>query len=248
MPPAGRTPLELAHRLVTELVDRGASAVVLTGSHARGDATDHSDLDLVMVGIGPDYRLEAREGVLVAESWATEEGHRARWEDPAEIGTAIPGWREAVALHDPEGIAAALSTEARSWSWSDVDDRCDQWVADRIVGYGEEVQKLVSALSTRNEFAAAAQRANLALRLGPILAVHQRLLYGSENTVWALVAERAGDQWRRAQAAAFGTGGESLIAGCVAALELYELAVEEVRPLLDARQLAVVEHALTAAR
>jgi predicted nucleotidyltransferase len=38
-------------RLVAEeLVERGASAVVLAGSHARGDAGPESDLDDIVVG------------------------------------------------------------------------------------------------------------------------------------------------------------------------------------------------------
>lgn len=57
-----------------------------------------------------------------------------------------------------------------------------------------------------------------------------------------------GDEWRHVQAAAFAIGSESLNESCVAALRLFRLAAEEVRPLLDARQLAVVEHALTLAR
>jgi predicted nucleotidyltransferase len=69
---------KLADQLVPELVTRGAVAVVLTGSYARGDAARASDLDLMIVGAGPNYLLDVRDGVLVAESWASEEAHRAR--------------------------------------------------------------------------------------------------------------------------------------------------------------------------
>jgi len=240
--------IDLARRLVPGLVDREARAVVLAGSHARGDATSESDLDIVIVGVGPAYRLEAREDVLVADSWATEEGHRARLDNPSEVGNAVPGWREAVVLHDPGGIAAALREEARGWSWERLGDRCDRWVADSVVGHAEKVQKLVSALRAQSELTAVVQRGILAPRLAPTLSVHHRLLYGSENKLWDFVAEQVGDEWRHVQAAAFAIGSESLNESCVAALRLFRLAAEEVRPLLDARQLAVVEHALTLAR
>ncbi|MGH3427651.1 MAG: nucleotidyltransferase family protein, partial [Mycobacteriales bacterium] len=77
---------DLARRLIPELVERGALAVAITGSHARGDATDRSDLDLMVVGDGPDYLLEMREGVLVAQAWASEPEHRAQMSDPGRVG------------------------------------------------------------------------------------------------------------------------------------------------------------------
>ena len=61
--------------------------------------------------------------------------------------------------------------------------------------------------------------------------------------MWDLVADAMGEGWSRTQAAALGLGGESLERTCGAALGLYGLAAEEVAPLLDGRQRAVVERA-----
>lgn len=72
--------------VVTELVAdelraRGACAVWLAGSYARGEADRYSDLDLGAVfeeqpaEMGP--RLERRDGYLISVVWVTAEQTRA---------------------------------------------------------------------------------------------------------------------------------------------------------------------------
>lgn len=237
---------ELAQQLVPELVAGGARAVALTGSYARGDATDGSDLDLMVVGEGPDYLLDVRNGVLIAQSWALEETHRRQFTSPRDVGSAVPGWREAIILHDPEGVAADLQQAARAWNWEQLGDRLDEWVSEQLIGFAEEVQKLVAALDQRRMLMAAVQRDILALRLARILAVHHRLLYGSENDLWEQVGRRMDSEWQRTQASAFSASGEDFEASCAAALHLFRLATNLVAPSLDQRQSAVLQRALAA--
>lgn len=184
----------------------------------------------------------------MSEAWASEEEHRDRFTNPGEVGSSVPGWREAVILHDPDRVAAGLKQEALDWRWERLGDGCDTWVAEQIVGLAEEVEKLSAALDRNRALTAAVQRDLLALRLGPIIAVHQRLLYGSENVLWQHVGERMGEEWRLAQSAAFGMNGEDFAASCVAALRLYRLAVASIRGLLSDTQRTVVEHALATDR
>jgi predicted nucleotidyltransferase len=234
----------VAERLARSLGAEGAQAVALVGSHASGDATADSDLDLAVVGEGPHYRLEVHDGMLVSLGWAPTEEQRRRLYDPAWLGTHVAGWREAVLLHDPEGLGAAIKDEAHAWTWEQVSDRVDECVAESITGFTEEVQKLVTSLAREQATIAAVQRSVLALRLASTLALHHRILYGSENRLWDIVAQEIGPAWRDAQAAALGVGGESLEDGSNAALQLFMLAAREVMPLLDERQRAVVEQGL----
>jgi len=236
-------PSAIAERLARSLADAGARAVALVGSHARGDASAESDLDLALIGEGPHYRLEVHDGVLVSLGWASAEEQSRRLYDPAYLGTHVPGWRTAVLLHDPEGLAAAIKQEAAAWQWEHVADRCRGWVAESITGYAEEVHKLVASLRRGEATTAAVQRLVVALRLASVVALHRRILYASENRLWDLVARELGTEWADAQTAALGIRGESLEESCRAAVRLFDLAVDEVRPLLDSRQLAVVEHA-----
>ncbi len=231
----------VAREAADELARAGAEAIVLVGSHARGDAGSESDVDLLAVG--PEtfwWRLQRRDGRLVSTSSQPSEAYREAFRDPGSVCTVVPGWREAVPLHDPEGTGASLIEEADGWTWEPLERRCDAWVAEEITPLTEEVHKLVAALRDDNRPAAAVNRSLLALRLAPILAVHLRILYGSENRLWDLVGTAMGEEWRRTQSAAFGLDCEPFDETCKAALRLYGLAADETHHLLDDRQRRVV--------
>lgn len=237
-----------ALRVAEELAEGAARAVVLVGSYASGDAGPESDLDLL--AIGPEsysWNLQRRDGLLVSVSSRPFEEHREAFVRPEEVCAAVPGWRGAVILHDPQGLAASLVREAREWSWGPLERRCEEWVAERITGYAEEVHKLVAALRSGDASTAAVQRSLLAVHLAPILAVHRRILYGSENRLWDLVSEAMGEEWRRAQSAALGLDAGSHRETCTAALRLYALAVAQTAQLMDERQRDVTGYALRTA-
>ena len=88
-------------RVVTALVEQGAEAVALVGSRASGDATADSDVDLAVIGEGPQYRLEIHHELLVSVGWAPAEEQRRRLYDPDWLGSHVPGWRQAVPPQRP---------------------------------------------------------------------------------------------------------------------------------------------------
>lgn len=235
-------------RLAAALASQGAQAVVLVGSHATREATPNSDIDIAAVGDGPPYRLEIQGGLLVSVSWAEADEQRRRLYDPDVLATHVPGWRHAVVLSDPDGIAEGIRQEALDWRWEKVEADCDRWVAAWVTGLAEEVLKVVVSLRTENDLNAAVLRSVIALRLAKALTIHRRILCGSENRLWGIVADELGPSWRAAQASALGIDGADLEASCRSALALFDLAVEEVWNVLDDRQRAVVQHARSLAR
>jgi hypothetical protein len=248
-----RTAVAIAHEIAAEIGEKpGVQAVWLAGSHARGDAGPHSDLDVGVIavrrGIAPGYRLQERSGHLVSVSWTTAEATRRSFEDPGVLGAAVPGWCRAIILHDTEGTAAGLVAAAKAWTWDAVAERCDRWVAEQATGYAEEVQKLANSLLAGRRLTAAVQRNVLANRLAFVMSVHRRILYDTENALWDLVSRAMGAEWTAAQEAAFGLRGESLSESLRAALQLYLIAAGEAAPLLDDRQRRVVARALVVAR
>jgi hypothetical protein len=186
--------LSVAAEVASELVAEGARAVVLAGSHARGKATDLSDIDLYAIGSGPAYGLRVVRGRLVAISWRTEEDEHRALSEPASVGEVVAAWRSARVIHDPDGVAAGLKREAAAFDWSSISAACDTWVAEATVGYAEEVLKLVAARHAGDHLLAAVQRSVLALRLPRVMAVHHRLMYETENRLWHLAAEAMGDE------------------------------------------------------
>jgi hypothetical protein len=237
--------LSVARGVAEGLARDGAEAVVLVGSHARGDPGPESDLDLLAVG-QESYlpRLAVRKGMLVSVSVQPPALHRESFERPELACEAVPGWRDAMILHDPKRLAGLLIRQAREWTWTPIEQRCDAWVAGEITARAETVLKLVAARDKGWLATAAAKRFLIVTSLARALAVHHRILYGSENALWRLVGSAMGETWRHAQSSALGLDGEPVEETCQAALELYGLAADEVGHLLDERQERVAGHAL----
>ena len=107
----------LAESVSGRLVDQGAQATLLTGSHARGQARPDSDVDLFAVGDGPSAWMEVLDGRLVAVYWWTVEETRRRRLSPEEALLAVRAWRDGVLIDDPTGVGEELQREAREWTW-----------------------------------------------------------------------------------------------------------------------------------
>ncbi len=230
-------------RMTAELAAAGAQAVVLFGSFARGQASAHSDIDLLALGSG-EKRYEWRDGRLVDVAWVPVEATRQQFTDPGAVGAAIRGWREAQIQYDPAGIAGDLQRDAIAWTWDRLGlHAADAWVAREIAGLAEEVFKLVTALEQRRALTAAVQRNVLVLHLAGIVAVHHRLLYGSENRLWDMVAEALGPAWADAQGCTMGLSAPPFEETCRAALTLYRLAADDAQHTYDDQQRAIIAHA-----
>jgi hypothetical protein len=235
--------LQVAREESQLLADAGALAVILTGSHARGDANEHSDLDLRVIGEGPNKKLKRSGGFLVAISWLTLDQHNEVFEDPEKAGSAVPGWTSAVILHDPEGLAAGLKRKADRWDFDDISKAADEWVAQEITELAEEIHTVIGNLLQDKPAAAAAERSQLAMGLAHLLSVHRRIPYESENDLWDLVAEAMGADYADLQERALAQDRVELRAGVDAALEMFGRAAAETRSLLDRDQSEVVAHA-----
>jgi hypothetical protein len=238
-----RRVLLVSQAVSRRLARQGAEAVVLFGSWVRGDAYKESDVDIHAIGRGPHYRLERDQGFLVSVSWITARQHRQAFTDPSKAGGIIPAWRNAAIIYDPRGIADSLKQEAKNWVWEPLSKQADRWVAEEITGWAEEVHRLIGNLQLGRRSAAAVQRSVLAIKMAPILAVHHRIFFDTENQLWNLVSSRMGARWAQLQSIALGEGNQSFEDTCKAALQLYAFVVREVKYLLNRRQYRVVAHA-----
>lgn len=224
-----------------QLVAEGAQAVVLTGSYVRGSAGRHSDIDLYAIGNGPEYRLERHNDHLVSISWRTRAAVEGEFSEPRDAGCSVPGWRDAVVIHDPDGVAAGLIQEARDFTWDRFgEDELNAWVAEELTGYTEDILKVVAMLENADFHAAAAVQSWLIIEIPFIMSIYLRQLYGSENVVWEMVASAMGPEWERLQHAAFGLNGESVLETCQATFALYQAAYRHLFQHCDDRQRQVI--------
>jgi hypothetical protein len=232
-----------AQSLAESLAKDGARAVALTGSFALGQGHPESDLDLIALGDGPEYRLFRSEPFLVSLAFRSPEAVRNEFANPMRMCTSVPGWRSAVILHDVAGEAAALKADADAWTWERVRQITDAWVADELTGLAEEVHKLVMRRAAPGNDGLALG-GYLAVQLPRVMCVRHRRLYGTDSRLWEEAAEAMGPEWAANVETVFGTSQASLQERCQAALRLYATAAESVSQLLDERQAAVVSHAL----
>jgi hypothetical protein len=234
--------LNTAHTIASEMVKEGAQAVYLTGSWARGDAHRESDLDIRAVGPERDKHLFRKNGFLVSSEWQTKEQQLETFEDPEKVGSVIPGWRSAVLLEDPDGVAADLQETAEAWTWKRVEDKIDEAISDQLAHYSEEVHSLYTNLEMDLSLGAAVQRGMVAKQLAPIVALHERILYETEKELWDLVADKMGPRWEEVQQRALGLEGD-FTSGCKATFELFRLTVDHIRRTGDASTDEVIAHA-----
>lgn len=244
-PPASASEVRSVLALVRGLVDRldptGRSAVALSGSWARGDAHEGSDVDIWVVGRREAEIVLERSGYHVSVHYSTLAAERRRMRAPAHIGGVVPGWRSAIVVRDPNGSATRLRAQALRFRWTSVRRACDAYIVRQLVGWSEEVMKLLRALETGESETASVQRNLLANRMAFLRAVELEYLWGTENGLWERVGKRAGAAFRSAQRAALGTDGGTWRASCEGALRLYSLTARASLPRLrgEKRRLVV---------
>jgi predicted nucleotidyltransferase len=108
----------LLQALARELSRRGATGVALLGSYARGQSHALSDVDIYAIGEGPGYETRRLDGRLAIIAWRTIDAVRDSFTSLPRCTQAVPGWRAARPLYDPNGVVAYLGAEAEEWLWS----------------------------------------------------------------------------------------------------------------------------------
>lgn len=238
-----REVLRIARGLVAEVDPGGTGAVLLTGSWVRGAAHEASDVDLWVIGGRERHTVLVRAGRLVSVKRGPAAAFLAEFRNPARFDGAVPGWRHARILRDPNGVAARLKSRARRFRWSSVRRLRDAYVSRELAELAEEVAKLLRAMETDERETAAVQRNLLANRMAMLRGLQFEHLWETENGLWEMVGKRAGPAFRSAQRAALGIGGESWRESCEAALRLYAITARASRPWLRGENWRIVEAA-----
>jgi len=223
--------------LIARFDDPAAKALVVLGSHTRGEAGPFSDVDLFRIfpvgdphsGQNTTYLIDDHLVVVSdvdlnrVEQWFTH---------PHLAVLTIGGLREGVALIDRENTFAAIKARALDFTWdAEFQQRGDRWAAEQLVDCIEEVHKALNGLRRGDEGKLLAARHSLSWTLLRIVHVHRGILPRSDRDVFDAAIRLVGEEspWTIALRGAFGIGQRSSLAEqLTAGLQLYVLTAEMI--------------------
>jgi predicted nucleotidyltransferase len=149
---------EFLSSLVTELDNDHVTALALTGSYARGNATAYSDVDVLRFVRERSERTKHyvyRHGRLIGISTRTFDQYRQRFTLPEEAIFVVPALREACVLLDKEGEFTQLQQEAQAWTWEPLQAAANYYAGEMMMGQTEIVHKTLRALILQDKLALA---------------------------------------------------------------------------------------------
>jgi hypothetical protein len=249
-------PDDLIGNLLAEFADADTIGMLLAGSHARGDATPYSDIDLIRFApVLPEadadrYTLAYREGHLVSVSTTTVDAKRAELSRPETAIWVVPGLRQARILLDRDGALAALLHHAQAFRWEPLQTAADAYASYEVMGLAEEVHKVLGALGCNDESTALYATWGLASGLIRAVTVQRGVLIQTENAYFRQVQEAAGldSAWSCAFRIAVGLEMAPVTARAIAALRLYHETAMLLSSALQTQHLPGIRGALARIR
>jgi hypothetical protein len=196
----------------------GVRAIVLTGSHARGDAGRYSDVDLVRF-VARDEESERSvhrlSGRLVTVSDVGPTRVERSFSEPQIAVETIAGLRAARPLIDRDGYFSALQAHAAAFQWDpEMQLKADAWVSREMAGWVEEVYKGLEGLRRNDVGRLLNARFGLSWGLNRVVAVWKGVLLTGDNGFFEEVAAGMGSDggWVRLRRCAFGVEDEHGVA------------------------------------
>ena len=133
--------------LIAEIDDDSIRGIVLGGSHARGDATPYSDVDLAC--FVPDTfrplckRYLYREGHLISIGLKTLEGVKQQLAEPFQALWIVSGFRQARVLLDKDGSMNQLKQMVENFTWNALREEALGYAGHILISDAEFVHKLL---------------------------------------------------------------------------------------------------------
>lgn len=206
----------------------GVRAVFLTGSHARGEADEFSDVDVsVLVSSDEFVRNDVayRRGVLVSVERSTAPHRERAFSEPETTLWNLLSLRSGVPLHDPDGVFADLQRRARAFTWAEVEEQAHARAAALVAGVAEELHKVRGGLLAGDEGRVAYALLGLTFALGNAALLGTGTLIPSENRYLTLARDAWDDlAWQSTYGRMVGLTGGNMGARGRAALTAYQRA------------------------
>ena len=186
---------DLLDAIVNDIRTENTVAIVLTGSLARGDTTEFSDIDLYhYVDTLPanvnKYAIHYEDDILVSVSTATLDSEQAKLQRPDTAIWTVEGIRQARLLFDPQGCFEALQQDAKDFIWTDeLQTQANQFASRLLMDDGEEARKVLTGLAKDDASIILYATYGLVLGLSKTIAIQRGLLLKSENEYFRRIRE-----------------------------------------------------------
>ncbi len=243
------------NQLITEIDDDTFRGIVLGGSHARGDPTPYSDIDLACF-VADTYqplrkRYVYREGYLVSIGLKTLAGVKQQIADPFQALWIVPSFLQAKVLLDKDGSMSQLKQVIGNFTWDTLRDEAIGYAGHILTSDAEFVHKLLGNL-WRGNFSGISYTVQ---RLFDGATMAMTLYYGvfitTDNVYYQEVEAAVGTQsgWTQyhrllSGVTTFDDDTTSLNARAKLALQMYRETAFILLPILSEQRRAVVEHVL----
>ena len=229
--------------------------VGIVGSHARGQESKYSDVDVdIFVHELPEnaydrYTLRYWDNKLVSLKYTLLEGERSALINPRRAIWAVPGLSGMKILLDKDGALAELQQAAQHFDFSLLQTEADEFAAEEVMGCAEEVHKILNGLARGHESTVLYAIWGLVKNLLEAVAVQRGLMILSENRYFDLIQDSVGrdTKWTSAFRTAWGldsTSSQYQSRG-VAALKLYRLTAAMFEGLIPEVHREVIKRTLT---
>jgi hypothetical protein len=229
--------------LVDELAGKQTVAIILAGSHAQGDATPYSDVDMAHIVAaplsGPDKRYYYREGHLVSVATRPLSWFRAAVTRPEHAVLYVAGLRQARILLDREGTFRAFQQELENFSWVPLQEAANSYASSAMMHLAELAHKVLSALVRGDRLSLFEATSGLWYALTQVVAVQRGVLAVSSHTHMRQVREAVGTDapWTQyhgviAASDVHAARATSVEARAIAALCLYKETATLLRPVI----------------
>lgn len=141
---------EFLSHLVSELDSDHIRGICLGGSHARGEATPYSDVDIACF-VPESYRplrkrFMYRDGHLVSIGLKTLEGVQQQLSQPEQALWIVPSFRQSRVLLDKDGSMRQLKQMVEEFSWEPLRSEAIGFAGHILICDTELVHKLFSNL------------------------------------------------------------------------------------------------------
>jgi predicted nucleotidyltransferase len=183
----------------------GSVGLLLTGSYARGDAAQYSDVDIIrFVPDGSEtlnrrFQYLERNNKLISITATTINEKEQEIDQPQSAIMLVPALQQGIVIFDPQGQVTALQQKALQFEWLRLQAAAQEYVSNELLEFVEEVYTIINALKREDESAAMIGLLGLCLGMPRIIAVHLGLMIPTENDLFKCVQQAVGNgsSWTR---------------------------------------------------